>query len=148
MTIGTVPGWNDTLRFKRGPSATSASVNWTMNDKTFIEGTWGTNWNRQRGAMPRNPSANIVTAGFGDLPRIYPDQWIPEPGTNWRAGTLKYAELGGTQWDGTRIQTAPRMTWGNRVSPAPPDLIHAGRSEEQVMDVHRHADARRRAATR
>jgi hypothetical protein len=135
-TLGTLPGWNDGIWFDTGPRAHSASINWTMNNKTFVEGTWGTNWVRQRGggglvqgaprlstANPINPTANIVTAGFGNLPRIYPDQWIPEPGTLWLQGTLKGAALGASQWDGTRIQTAPRMTWGSRISPAPPDLI-------------------------
>jgi hypothetical protein len=135
--LGTIPGWNDTIWFDTGPRANSASINWTLNNKTFVEGNWGTNWVRQRGggglvqgaprlprgANPINDIANIQTAGFGNLPRIYPDQWIPEEGTLWRQGTLKGAELGATQWDGTRIQTAPRFIWGNRVSPAPPDLI-------------------------
>ena len=137
VTPGTIPGWNDTIWFDTGPRAQSASINWTVNNQTFVEGGWGSNWVRQRGGgglvqgaprlsrggNPVNATANIQVAGFGDLPRIYPDQWIPEPGTLWEQGTLKGAEMGATQWDGTRIQTAPRFIWGSRVNPPPPDLI-------------------------
>lgn len=130
--LGTIPGWNDTREDNYGIWIPAATINWAINATTFLEGSWGANYHHQegcsvtgngpnfcRGALPVNANANRVTAGFGDIPYIFPDATRLDP------RTFSYeviARSGSPIWDGTRVQSPPSFTWGGRVANSPPNL--------------------------
>ena len=127
------PGWNDSTQDDFGIYTWSSVVNYTLNNTTFIEGSLGRNTHHQEGCSivggdpnwcitgdPVNPIANRITAGFGDIPYLFPDATIIDP------STMSYEILNNlgsstTVWDGTRVQAAPTFTWGTRVANAPPN---------------------------
>jgi hypothetical protein len=130
--VGTIPGWNDTREDDYGIWVPAATFNWTINSSTFLEVSWGANYHHQegcsvtgngpnfcRGALPVNPNANRITAGFGDIPYIFPDATKLDP------RTFSYEVIsrsGSPIWDGTRVQSPPSFTWGGRVANSPPNL--------------------------
>jgi hypothetical protein len=130
--LGTIPGWNDTREDDYGIWVPAATFNWTINSTTFLEVAWGANYHHQegcsvtgngpnfcRGALPVNPNANRVTAGFGDIPYIFPDATRLDP------RTFSYeviARSGSPIWDGQRVLSPPAFTWGGRVANSPPNL--------------------------
>ena len=65
-----------------------------------------------------NPLANRITAGFGDIPHIFPDANKVEEFT-WSYKIL--SANGGPVWDGSRIQAAPAFSWGSRIGNPPPN---------------------------
>lgn len=129
--IGTMPGFNDSKEDNYGIWVPGATINWTINNKTFLEAAYGGNYHHQegcsvaggspnycRGASPVNESANRVTAGFGSIPYLFPDATILDP------NTFSYEVMqrsGGPIWDGTRVNAAPSFAWGGRVANAPPN---------------------------
>jgi len=132
---GTLPGWNDTRADNYGVRLPSASVHWTLNETTFVEGVWGESRHHQEGCaasasgpslcrigLPVNPIANRVTAGFGALPYLFPDATLLDPGTHaYQRLTHSTPPI----WDGARVQAAPSFTWGGRVANSPPNNIGA-----------------------
>ena len=130
---GILAGWNDTREDNYGIWAPAASVNWTMNSRTFAEFSWGANFHHQEGcsvtgagpnfcrnALPVNDIANRNTAGFGAIPYIFPDATRLDP------NTFAYEVIsrsGTSVWDGERVQVAPSFTWGGRIANSPPNNI-------------------------
>ena len=130
---GILAGWNDTREDNYGIWVPAASVNWTINNKTFTEFSWGANYHHQEGcsvsgagpnfcrnALPVNAIANRNTAGFGALPYIFPDATRIDP------TTFAYEVIsrsGTTIWDGDRVQVAPSFTWAGRIANSPPNNI-------------------------
>jgi Carboxypeptidase regulatory-like domain len=128
---GTLPGFNDSREDNYGIWVPAATVNWSVNPTTFVEASWGANYHHQEGcsvvggspnwcrsALPVGASANRATAGFGDIPYLFPDANILDP------GTFSYevvSRSGSPVWDGTRVQAAPAFNWGNRIANAPPN---------------------------
>jgi hypothetical protein len=109
-------------------------VNYTLNATTFMEGSYGQNTHHQEGCSivggdpnwcitgdPVNPSANRITAGFGDIPYLFPDATIISPSTR----SYEILQNLGSKtviWDGTRAQAAPEFAWGSRVSANNPNF--------------------------
>jgi len=130
---GILAGWNDTREDDYGIWVPAASVNWTVNNTTFAEFSWGANYHHQEGcsvtgagpnfcrnALPVNAIANRNTAGFGALPYIFPDATRLDP------TTFAYEVIsrsGTTIWDGNRVQVAPTFGWNGRVANSPPNNI-------------------------
>ena len=130
---GILAGWNDSREDDYGIWASSATVNWTMNQSTFWEFSWGKNYHHQEGcsvsgagpnfcrnALQTNAIANRVTAGFGDIPYLFPDATKLDP------RTFSYeviARSGSPIWDGTRVQVPQSFSWGSRVTNSPPNNI-------------------------
>ena len=129
--LGTLPGFNDSFEDDYGIWIPAGSFNWTVNQSTFAEVNFGMNFHHQEGCsitggepnfcrngLPANASANRNAAGFGDIPYLFPDANIIEP------GTFTYEVLARNDtpfWDGTRAHMAPEFTWGSRVTGAPPN---------------------------
>jgi hypothetical protein len=131
---GILPGFNDTREDNYGIFVPAATINWTINATTFVEGSWGANYHHQEGcsvsggepnfcrsALPVNQAANRITAGFGDIPYLFPDANKLDP------RTFSYevvSRSGSPVWDGTRVQAAPAFSWGSRIANAntPPNL--------------------------
>jgi hypothetical protein len=130
---GTIPGWNDTKEDDFGIYTPSATVNYTINQTTFFEGSWGGNYHHQEGcsvnggspnfcrsALQLNDAANRNLSGMGGIPYIFKDATIMAP------GTLAYEILNNVKpsvWDGTRVTSVPSFTWGGRVGNSPPNNI-------------------------
>ncbi|MPY89166.1 MAG: hypothetical protein GEU99_14720 [Luteitalea sp.] len=132
---GSIPGFNDTRMQNPVVSMMSMTVNYTLNDSTFLEGTFGRSGNDQAGcalqgvpnfctaALPMNDIANRFNAGLGDLPFLFSDASVINP------DYYAYDVLNDVQppiWDGTQIQMPPNFTWGNRVDNDPPNIPFPG----------------------
>ena len=130
---GILQGWNDTREDNYGIWVPAANVNWTINNTTFAEFSWGGNYHHQEGcsvtgagpnfcrnALPVNAIANRNTAGFGAIPYIFPDATLLDP-TTFAYEVI--ARSGTTIWDGQRVQVAPSFTWAGRVANSPPNNI-------------------------
>lgn len=130
---GILAGWNDSRQVNYGIWVPAVSLNWTVNNTTFAEFSWGGNYHYQEGcsvtgngpnfcrnALAVNESANRNTAGFGAIPYLFPDATRIDPNT-WTYEVLQRS--GSTWWDGTRVQAPPSFAWGNRVANAPPNNI-------------------------
>ena len=128
---GTIPGFNDTTQDDYGIWVPAANVNWTINAKTFVEGSWGANYHHQEGCsitggepnfcrsgLPVGETANRVTAGFGSIPYLFPDATVLEPYT-WAYQVMQRTKL--PIWDGTRLVSAPSFAWGSRIANSPPN---------------------------
>jgi hypothetical protein len=130
---GTLPGWNDARADNSGVRMSAAAVHWTMSPAMVMEGVWGRSTHHQTGCsasasgpalcragLQISPMANRLSAGFGELPYLFPDATKLEP------GTLAYqaiARAGSSIWDGARVQAAPSITWGGRVANSPPSNV-------------------------
>src|SRR6185436_3001740 len=68
---------------------------------------------------PVNAISNRITAGFGDIPYLFPNATIIDPST-MSYEILNHLGSKTTIWDGTRAQVAPTFTWGGRVANSPP----------------------------
>jgi hypothetical protein len=128
---GTIPGFNDTKEDDYGIWVPAANVNWTINSRTFVEGSWGANYHHQEGCsvtggepnfcrngLPVNPITNRNTAGFGAIPYLFPDATKLDP------NTFSYEVLARNNlpiWENGRVVAAPEFSWGNRVANAPPN---------------------------
>lgn len=132
VVVGVIPGFNDTREDDYGIWVPAATVNWTINSTTFVEGAWGANFHHQEGcsvvggspnfcrnALPVNDIANRNVAGFGAIPYLFPDANILQPGT---FSHEVVSRSGSPIWDGTRVHGAPSFAWGNRVANAPPNF--------------------------
>ncbi len=132
---GSIPGFNDTRMPNPVVSTFSASINYTLNNTTFIEGTFGRSGNDQAGcalqgvpnfctaALPMNDIANRYNAGLGGLPFLFPNAQIVNP------DYYAYSVLNDVDppiWDGTQMAMPPGFTWGSRVDNDPPNIPFPG----------------------
>jgi hypothetical protein len=145
--VGILGGFNDSQEDDYGIYVPAATVNWTINSTTFVEGAWGANFHHQEGcsvvggapnfcrnAFPSNPSANRITAGFGSIPYLFPNATILDP------NTFSYEVINRSNtpvWDGTRVLGAPSFTWGNRIANAPPNF--QGPFSNFILDTRVHS---------
>jgi Carboxypeptidase regulatory-like domain len=128
---GTIPGFNDTKEDDYGIWIPAGTINWTVNSKTFVEGSFGANFHHQEGCsvsggspnfcrngLPVNDITNRNTAGFGSIPYLFPDATKLDP------NTFSYEVLSRNNlpiWDNGRVVAAPSFTWGGRVANPPPN---------------------------
>ena len=61
-----------------GVGTDAVSVNYNLNQTTFLEGTFGRAWNKQ-GTYQVNPISDARTAGLADLPLLFPDAGDIDP---------------------------------------------------------------------
>jgi hypothetical protein len=135
---GTIPGWNDTRQYDPFVRTIAATVNYSLTNTMFLEGTWGRAQNSLTGcalaqantgpsfcraAFPVNSNASLAGAGLTGLPFIFPDASVINP------SYFAYEALNGvkpTIWDGNRISMVPNFAWGNRVANAPTNVPFPG----------------------
>lgn len=144
--LGSIPGFNDTQMNDPVVPLWSATVNYTLNPSTFLEGSFGNAMHRQAGCglngggvnfctagFPVNPAANQATNGLAGLPRLFPGANVVDSSFyQYEALT----EVGPANFDGTRVLLAPAFQWGNRVANAPPNLVYPGFADySSVNDV-------------
>ncbi|MBA2605151.1 MAG: carboxypeptidase regulatory-like domain-containing protein, partial [Acidobacteria bacterium] len=115
--LGSLPGFNDTQMNDPVVPLWSASLNYTLNATTFLEGTFGRASHRQAGCglngnganfctagFPVNPIANRNTSGLSDLPFLFPDANIVDP-SYYQYEALR--EVSPSNFDGTRVLLPP-----------------------------------------
>jgi len=125
---GTIPGFNDTREHDYGIWMPSGTFNWSLNNTTFFEASYGSNFHHQEGCsvvggepnycrtgLSITSAGNRYLSGFGDLPYLFPDATIPDPET-FTYWVLNRVDT--TNYDGTRITAPPQFSWGSRVATA------------------------------
>ncbi len=147
--LGSIPGFNDTQMNDPVVPLWSATVNYTLNSTTFIEGNFGRASHRQAGCglngagvnfcaagFPVNPIANQASNGLIGLPRLFPNANVIDPSYyNYDAIT----EVGPANFDGSRLLLAPAFQWGGRVANGantPPSHTYPGFADySAVKDI-------------
>jgi len=135
---GTIPGWNDTRQYDPFVRTLATTVNYSLSNRTFLEGTWGRAQNSLTGcalaqantgptfcrnAFPMNDTASLAGAGLTGLPFIFPDASVIDP------SYFAYEALNGVNppiWDGARISMVPNFAWGSRIANAPTNVPFPG----------------------
>jgi hypothetical protein len=125
---GTIPGWNDTQQYNPFVRTLATTINYSLSNSTFLEGTWGRAQNSLTGcalaqantgptfcrsAFPMDSTASLSGAGLSTLPFIFPNASVINP------SYFAYQALNGVNppiWDGTRISMVPNFAWGSRVN--------------------------------
>ena len=118
VSPGTLPGFNDTLGWNPNRHAPSVNVNYNLTSTMFLEGTYGYSFNEIDNLFV-SPLSNRVNAGLGDLPQLFPQAGVVQPGYH-AAGVFSTSESP-FYVDG-RVMLPPNFTWGNRIATAPPNL--------------------------
>jgi hypothetical protein len=136
---GTLPGYNDAQQQDPVISTLAMTVNYNLNASTFIEATYGQSQNAFGGCIfgqsgtgpvfcttgiPRNPVSNRDTAGLGGLPMIFPDALILD--TRYYAYKI-LQQMQPPFWVDGQIRITPTsLSWGNRITNAPPNMTYPG----------------------
>jgi Carboxypeptidase regulatory-like domain len=140
---GTIPGFNDTKMQHAPVSSYTTSVNYTLNNTTFLEATYGHSQNELAGCaqaqtgtgaifcnngagaqgIPTGDAASFAGAGLQGLPLIFPNATVLNP-DYYAVKALN--QLNPAFWDGARMSKIPTFQWGNRVANAPPNLGFPG----------------------
>ena len=142
--LGSIPGFNDTQMNDPVVPLWSATINYTLNPTTFIEGTFGRASHRQAGCglngngvnfctagFPVNPIANRATNGLAGLPVLFPDANVI-PAGSYQLEALNEVSPG--NFDGTRLLLAPSFQWGGRVANAPPNNVYPGFADYSAVN--------------
>ena len=115
---GSLPGFNDLLRWNRNRHAPSITVNYNLSSSMFIEGTYGYSFN-EIANLYVSPLSNRANAGLADLPMLFPQAGLVDPSYN--AAKVFGAANSPFYTDG-RVMYPPNFSWGARVANAPPNL--------------------------
>ena len=111
---GTIPGWNNLLDPFPIVATDAVSVNYNLNQTTFVEGTFGRAWNKQ-GTYQTDPISDARTAGLANFPLLFPDANVIDPDVLRATEALNKGQPPAPYWDGTRVWKAPNFSWGNRI---------------------------------
>jgi len=128
VTPGTIQGFNDMQNPYPFITNYGATVDYVINNSTFLEGTYGFIRNQLAGggaigspggspALPGgifvNDSSNRVTSLPG-FPLLYPNAGVVDP-RYYAYGVMQ--DLNPVWWDGTKINLPPAFAWGSRIVP-------------------------------
>jgi hypothetical protein len=121
VTLGSLPGWNDTIVPIPQKGTETVTVNYNISSTTFLEGTYGRAGNQLAGCggLSVNDVSDSRTTGLAGLPLIFPDANVINP-DYYAYEILNYQQP--PYWDGTQIYKVPAFTWGSRIvngNPAP-----------------------------
>jgi hypothetical protein len=114
---GAIPGFNDLLFEFPTTYVPSATVDYTLNNSTIVEGTWG--YTRgDLGNTPISPASNRNNIGLADFPYLFPNAG-QVPSDFYQYKNLKAASSPALV--GNYIYTPPLFSWGSRIANAPPN---------------------------
>ena len=140
VTPGAIQGFSDVLNPYPYITNYGVTVDYVMNNSTFVEGTYGFIRNQLAGGgaiggiltggMLVNDSANRLTSLPG-FPLLYPNAGVVDP-RYYAFGVLN--NLGPGWFDGSKINLPPAFGWGNRIMgnagvgalPGPPNQLFPG----------------------
>ncbi len=117
---GTIPGYNDTVFQFPAILVPSATVNYTINASTVLEGTWGLTQGNQLGNVISSPGTDPATVGLSNFPRLYQNGLVPAG--SYQEKVLQ--EMNAPFYQNGRVVLAPSFLWGGRVANSPPSLIY------------------------
>ena len=129
VTPGIITGFSDALNPYPYITNYAATVNYTMNPTTFIEGTYGFIRNELAGGNENgilvNETANRLSAagGLANFPLLYPNAGVVDQ--RYYAYEVMN-DLNPVFWDGTSINLPPVFQWGSRIGAAPPNQRYPG----------------------
>jgi hypothetical protein len=117
---GSLPGFNDLLRWNRNRHAPSVTVNYNVSPTTFLEGTYGYSFN-EIANLYVSPLSNRANAGLADLPMLFPQAGLVAAGYN---AERVFSAAGSPFFVDNRVLYPPNFSWGNRIATAntPPNL--------------------------
>ncbi len=123
---GLIPGFTDVKTPYPYITKYSVTANYTLNNTTFLEGTYGFIRNELTGGNENgvlmNDSANRLN-GLADFPLLFPDAGIV-PKDSYAYEVLQ--DVRPPFWDGTRMNLPPTFSWGGRIGAAPPNQRYPG----------------------
>jgi hypothetical protein len=140
ITPGTIQGFNDVLNPYPYITNYGATVNYTINPTTFLEGTYGFIRNQLAGGgsggILVNDSSNRLN-GLADFPLLYPDAGVVDQ-RYYAYGVMQ--DLNPVWWDGQRINLPPTFGWGSRIGAAPPNqqfpgFLNINRTQDVAVSV-------------
>jgi hypothetical protein len=135
---GTIPGFNDTRMYKPILGTYAATVNYTLGSTMFLEATYGHAQNELTGctlaqsgtgptfcqsALAMNDISNLNTAGLGNLPFLFPDANVINPGYYAYEALTKVAP---PNFQNGRVLMPPSFAWGSRITNTPPNIPFPG----------------------
>ena len=129
ITPGNIQGFTDVLTPYPYITNYAATVNYTLNPTTFIEGTYGFIRNElaggNEGGVLVNESANRLSpaSGLAGFPELYPNAGVVDQ--RYYAYQVMQ-DLNPVFWDGTSINLPPVFAWGGRIGAAPPNQRYPG----------------------
>jgi hypothetical protein len=115
---GSLPGFNDLLRWNRNRHAPSVTVNYNLTPTMFIEGTYGYSFN-EIANLYVSPLSNRANAGLADLPMLFPQAGLVDPAYN---AARVFEAASSPFFTNGRVMYPPNFSWGNRIANAPPNL--------------------------
>ena len=133
---GLMPGFNDTQMQRPVISNLSFSVNYSLTNTTFLEGTYGRSRNELAGcalaqtgtgptvcttAIPMNPSAYRNNVGLAGLPMLFPDANKLNP-ADYATEALNGMNPTSPAWVNGDFVSLPVFGWGSRVGSTPPNI--------------------------
>lgn len=119
-TVGSIPGFNDTMNRYPFIYQPSVTVNYTVSPTLFLEGTYGYIRN-QLGTPIISEASNRCNVGLCDIPLLFPDAGVVD--SRYYNPTVLEAINSPMFVDG-RIVLPPSFSWGNLVANQPPNLIY------------------------
>jgi hypothetical protein len=129
VTPGLIQGFTDVLTPYPYITNYAATVNYTLNPTTFIEGTYGFIRNELAGGNENgvlvNETANRLSAagGLANFPELYQNAGVVDS-RYYAYQVMK--DLNPVFWDGTSINLPPVFAWGGRIGAAPPNQRYPG----------------------
>ena len=115
---GTIPGFNDTVFQFPAILVPSATVTYTINSSTVLEGTYGLTQGNQLGNVPMSPVTNRNAVGLGNFPLLYPNNGAVPEGS-YQEKVLR--EMEAPYYINGRVEMAPSYIWGSRIGNPPPN---------------------------
>jgi hypothetical protein len=115
---GSIPGFNDQVFQFPAILVPSATVTYTINASTVLEGTYGLTQGNQLGNVPMSPNTNRNAVGLGNFPLLYPNNGLVPEGS-YQEKVLK--TMNAPYYINGRVEMAPTYVWGNRIANAPPN---------------------------
>lgn len=154
VTLGTVPGFNDSVQPYPHTHSMSVTANYSATNTLFLEATVGHSRDSTIASCPLNSgiqtgdqgaefcqngilvnsSASREAGGFGALPQINPDANVIDS----RYFVYQRLDaLGASGFDPAsgRYSLPPSFSWGSRVSPAPPLVNYNGFGDNPTLDI-------------
>ena len=138
ITPGSIQGFSDVQNPYPFITNYGATVDYQINNSTFLEGTYGFIRNQLAGGgsigsiltggILVNPSSNRL-ASLPGFPLLYPNAGVVDP-RYYAFGVLN--DLNPVWWDGKTINLPPAFGWGNRIVggvgdlPGPPNQLFPG----------------------
>jgi hypothetical protein len=118
LSIGSMPGLNDTLSWNPKRHAPSVTVDYTITPTMFLEGSYGYSFNEIDNLFV-SPLSNRVNAGLGDLPMLFTTAGAVDP--SYHAAKV-FSDAHSPFYVDGRTMYPPTFSWGNRIANAPPNF--------------------------